>query len=153
AASAGRGGASGSAGPARDLVRPELTGHRGGLRAVAILALPVAGTSVAVAERRGTHPGCERIFVAPPGDDQPGGPAVGWLEQLETLEAVLVVHRAGPGGEPVGELVPAVGVNGDRVDLDHAHECDDATRAQLVTRWLDRSCEDDPRADLGFRRR
>jgi hypothetical protein len=41
-----------------------------------------------------------------------------WLQQLEALEAVLAVHRAGPGGEPAGQFVTAVGRHGDRVDLD-----------------------------------
>ena len=72
-------------------------------------------------EGRRAHPRLERRLVAPPGDDEPGRPVVGGLEQLEALEAVLVVDGAGPGGEPVGELVAARGVDGDGVDLDDAH--------------------------------
>src|ERR1700744_5680588 len=74
-----------------------------------------------VPERGGVHPALERRLVPPPGHHQPGGPPVGRLEQLEALEAVLVVHRAGPGSEPAGKLVAAVGGHGNRVDPYDCH--------------------------------
>jgi hypothetical protein len=48
-------------------------------------------------------------------------PPVRRLEQLEALEAVLVIYRAGPGGEPVSELIAAVGGHGNRVDPHDRH--------------------------------
>ena len=71
--------------------------------------------------RRGAHPGLERLLVAPAGDDEPLLAVVGRLEQLEALESVGVVDRAGPRGEPVGQLVTGVGGHGDGVDLDRGH--------------------------------
>src|ERR1700750_1173980 len=93
-------------GTAGDLVGPELAAPADvrGRRAAGPLGLG----PVAVPERRRVHPGLERLLVAPAGDDQPGRALVGRLEQLEALEAVLVVDGAGPGGEAAGELVPAV---------------------------------------------
>ena len=50
-------------------------------------------------ERRRVQPGLEGLLVPPPGHHQPGIAPVGRLEQLEALEAVLAVHRTGPGRE------------------------------------------------------
>ena len=50
------------------------------------------------------------------------------MQQLEALEAVLVVDGAGAGGEPLGELVAAVGGHGDGVDLDDGHAVHRAKR-------------------------
>src|SRR3954451_535559 len=74
-----------------------------------------------VRERRRRNPGIERSFIAPARDDEPGGPVVGRLEELEPLEPVLVVHRAGPRPEATGQLVAAVLRDGDGVDLDDGH--------------------------------
>src|SRR6516225_10620118 len=81
-------------------------------------------------ERWGLHPRLERRLVPPPGHHQPGGPPVGRLEQLEALEAVLVVYRAGPRGEPAGEFVAAVGGYGNRVDPHDRHTSDHARTAR-----------------------
>src|SRR6476619_2743969 len=74
-----------------------------------------------VRERRRRDPGIERCFIAPAGDDEPSGPVVGRFEELESLEPVLVVHRAGPRPEAMGQLVAAVLRDGDGVDLDDGH--------------------------------
>src|SRR5260370_40133355 len=79
-----------------------------------------------VPERGGLHPRLECRLVPPPGHHEPGGTPVGRLEQLEALEAVLVIHRAGPGGEPAGELVAAVGGPRYRVDPPKRHAPDPA---------------------------
>src|SRR5215472_11538459 len=91
---------------------------------------PAAGLghgAVPVQERRGVQPGLEGRLVPPPGHHQPGGALVGRLEELEALEAVLVVDRARPGGKPVGELVTAVGRHSNRIDLYNRHATDDAS--------------------------
>ncbi len=69
-------------------------------------------------EGRRTHPGVEGVVVAPTGEDQPGGALIGWLQQFKALEAVLPIDGTGALGETLGEFVPAVGSNGDGVDLD-----------------------------------
>ena len=84
------------------------------------------GALVAVGEGGRAHPGLERLLVAPAGDDQPCRALVGRLQQLEALEAVLVVDCADAGGEATGQLLAGSGVDGDGVDLDDGHH-DDAT--------------------------
>src|SRR5262249_49878956 len=113
---------------AGDLVGPQLAADADWMRCRA--ARPLGGRPVPVAERRGAHPRLEGVLVPPPGDDQPGGSFVGRLEQLEALEAVLVVDCAGPGGEPAGELVPAVGGYRDRVDPHYRHQVNVPTSAR-----------------------
>jgi hypothetical protein len=71
--------------------------------------------------RRG-DPLLEGLLVPPAGDDQPLAAVVGRTKQLEPLEAVLVVHRPGAGGEALGQLVAGVLGHGDGVDLDHGHD-------------------------------
>src|SRR4029434_9811699 len=66
-------------------------------------------------------PGVDRLPAQPTGDHQPGRALVGRAEQLEALEAVLVVHGAGPGGEPLAQLVAGALGHGDGVDLDDGH--------------------------------
>jgi predicted dinucleotide-binding enzyme len=109
----------GKPGTARDLVRPHLAADSHGWRCFP--AGPLGRRTMAVRERGGLHPRLERVIVSPAGDHQPGGPVVGRLEQLEPLEAVRAVHRAGPGAEPLGQLVPAVGGHRDRIDLHNRH--------------------------------
>jgi hypothetical membrane protein len=93
-------------------------------------ALPVArALAVAVPERGRRPPGLEGLLIPPAGNDEPRGAAVGRLQQLEPLEAVLVVHRPGPRGEPAGQLVPAVGRHRNCVDLHDGHAQNDASRA------------------------
>src|SRR5260370_24828796 len=82
-------------------------------------------------ERGGVHPRLERLFVPPPRHHQPGGTPVGRLQQLEALETVLVVHRAGPGREPAGQLVAAISRHGNRVDPHDRHAYDHARTADL----------------------
>src|SRR3546814_4400837 len=53
--------------------------------------------------------------------DLPGGAVVHGLQELEALEAVLVVDYPRSGREALGQLVPAVGCDGDGVDLDDGH--------------------------------
>src|SRR4051794_31855524 len=74
-----------------------------------------------VRERAAAHPCLERLLVAPTGDHEPLIAVVGRLQQLETLEALLAVDRAGTRREPTGELVAAVLWHGDGVDLDDGH--------------------------------
>jgi predicted dinucleotide-binding enzyme len=112
----------GGRGAARDLVRPHLAADPDGWRCIA--AGPLGSGPVTVRERGGVHPRLERVIVPPAGDYQPGGPVVGRLEQLEPLEAVRAVHRAGPGAEPLGQLVPAAGGHRDRIDLYNRHGID-----------------------------
>src|SRR4029077_16874472 len=104
---------------ARDLIGPQLAADAdrpGGLAAAAL-----SGRAVTVPERRRVQPRLEAGVVPPPGHHQPGGAPVGRLEELEALEAVLVVDRACPGGEPAGQLVPALGRHGDGIDLHDGH--------------------------------
>src|SRR4029450_6920171 len=86
---------------------------------------PVGGGSVGhlvpVAERGALDPRLERLLVPPTGDHQPGRALVGRAEQLEALEAVLVVHGAGPCGEAPAQLVAGALGHGDGVDLDDGH--------------------------------
>ena len=82
------------------------------------------GTRVPVRERGRGDPGLERVFVVPPGDDEPLEPPVGRPQQLETLEAFLPVDRAGAGREAPRELVSGVLGHGDGVDLDDGHTHD-----------------------------
>src|SRR5260370_20259915 len=62
-----------------------------------------------VAECGRAQPGVKGCLVPPPRHHEPGGALVGRLEELEALEALLVVDRARPGGEPAGKFVPAIG--------------------------------------------
>src|ERR1700691_2957699 len=83
---------------ARDIERPQLAADADRVRSRAARAF--SRRPVPVPERGGLHPRLEGVLVPPPGHDQPGGPSVGGLEQLEALEAVLAVHRARPRREP-----------------------------------------------------
>ena len=65
-------------------------------------------TGVTMTEGGRLHPGLEGLLVPPAGYHQPLGPAVGRAQQLESLEAVLPVHRPGPAGEPPGRSSPAL---------------------------------------------
>src|SRR3546814_11715321 len=89
------------------------------------VGVPAAGRRalalVAGAEGRAAHPRVERVLVTPAGHDQPGGAVVHGLQELEALEAVLVVEYPRSGREALGQLVPAVGCDGDGVDLDDGH--------------------------------
>src|SRR5258708_21563969 len=64
---------------------------------------------MAVPECGRAQPGVKGCLVPPPRYHEPGGALVGHLEELEALEALLVVDRARPGGEPAGKFVPAIG--------------------------------------------
>src|SRR5215831_6294729 len=77
--------------------------------------------AVPVPERRRVQPRLEAGVVPPPGHHQPGRAPVGRLEELKALEAVLVVDRARPGGEPAGKLIPALGRHGNGIDLHDGH--------------------------------
>ena len=66
-------------------------------------------TPVPVGERGGVEPGLEGPLVPPAGDHQPHAPVVVRLQQLESLEAVLPVDRAGPRRETTGKLVAYAG--------------------------------------------
>jgi hypothetical protein len=79
------------------------------------------GSAVTRGEGRGRYPGLKRRIVPPSRYHQPRRTAVGRPEQLETLEAVLIINSAGPSGEPAGQLIPAIRRHGDRVDLDNRH--------------------------------
>src|SRR5258708_31174836 len=81
------------------------------------MAWPVCGRAV---------PGVKGCHVPPPRFHEPGGALVGRLEELEALEALLVVDRARPGGEPAGKFVPAIGWHCNRIDLHNSHVLDDA---------------------------
>jgi hypothetical protein len=48
-------------------------------------------------------------------------PSVGWPQQLEAFEAILIVDGVGPVGEAPSELVAGVLLHGYGVDLDHGH--------------------------------
>jgi len=104
--------------PAGHLVGPQLAAHTHRPGGLATRAL--GGRTVPVPERGGVHPRLEGLVIPPPGYHEPGRALVGRLEQLEALETVLVIHRAGPGGEPAGKLVAAVGGHRNRVD---PHDC------------------------------
>src|SRR5262245_14603498 len=127
-------------GPVRGLVRPQLGRHGERLGRMSRLPAAVAGARgggaaglggptalVPRAERRRGHPRLERRLVPPAGDDEPGGPVVDGAEELEALEAVLLVDGAGAGGEATPELVARLGRDGDGVDLDDRHAAEDAT--------------------------
>src|SRR4051794_6828051 len=103
-------------GAAGDLVGPQLRAHRHRGRSVTAAALLLA--AMPMAERRAVDPRLERLLVAPAGHDEPRGAVVGGLEQLEPFEAVLVVDRPGPSGEPLGQLVATAFRDRDGVDLD-----------------------------------
>src|SRR5262245_27987775 len=92
---------------------------------------------MAVTERRAVHPRLEGGLVAPAGDDEPRGPVVGGLEQLEALEAVLVVDRPGSRCEALGQLVAAPLGNGDGVDLDDLRH---GRHARAPTGWWASRC-------------
>jgi hypothetical protein len=94
-----------------DLVGPQLAADPNGGWAAAALGR----RTVPMPELRYAQPRLERCFVSPPGDHQPGGAPVSGLEEFEALEAVLVVHCTGAGGESVGEFVTTAGRHGDRV--------------------------------------
>src|SRR5450755_5148914 len=127
----GRGGSAGRA--AGDLVGPQLAADPDrGLRSA---TASLGGGAVPVPERWRVQPSFEGGLVPPPGDDQPGAAVVGRLEELEALEAVLVVDGAGPRGEPASELVPAVGWHRDRVNLHDGHALDDASRPGRRAGW------------------
>src|SRR6476469_6283338 len=84
-------------------------------------------------ERRAVHPRLEAGLVAPAGDHQPRRAAVGRLEELEALEAVLLVDGAGAAGEAPGQFVARVGGHGDGVDLHDGHTGSSTT---LPARWV-----------------
>jgi predicted dinucleotide-binding enzyme len=111
-----------SGGAAGDLVGPDLAADPHRRRRLP--AGPLGRRTVSVREGGGLHPGIEGVVVPPAGDHQPGRPVVGGLEQLKALEAVLVVHGPGPGGETARQFVTGVGWYGDRVDLHHSHGID-----------------------------
>src|SRR5262249_4675232 len=104
-------------------------GDRGLAAAVAMasmgaVAVPFAAarrTLMAAAEGGAADPRVKCVVVAPAGDDEPRRAVVGRLQELEALEAVLVVDRAGASGEAPGQLVARVGRDRDRVDLDDRH--------------------------------
>src|SRR5690606_15255088 len=71
--------------------------------------------TVPVGEGRGAHPALEGLLVAPAGDHEPGLAPVGGPEQLEALEALLVVHRPCPLREAARHLVAQLGRHRDGV--------------------------------------
>src|SRR5258708_10259230 len=100
---------------AGDLVGPQLAADadRGGRLAAAALGC----RPVPVPERGRVQPGVKGGLVPPPGHHQPGGALVGRLEELEALEAFLVVDCARAGGEPAGKLVPPLWRPRNPIDL------------------------------------
>ena len=88
---------------ARHLVGPQLRRHRHR----AAVGRRLGGAGVAVGERRRFDPGEERRLVAPPRDHQPRVARVGRPQQLETLEAVLVVDGTGPAANRFASSGPA----------------------------------------------
>src|SRR5216683_3236696 len=110
---------------AGDLVGPQFAADadRGG----ALVATAFGCSAVPVPKCGRPQPRFKGGFVPPPGHYQPGGALVSGLEELKTLEAVLVVDGTCPGGEPAGKLVPAVRRHRDRVDLHNGHVLDHAS--------------------------
>src|SRR5258708_38149690 len=79
---------------------------------------------MAVPECGRAQPGVKGCLVPPPRYHEPGGALVGRLEELEALEALLVVDRARPGGEPAGKFVPPIGWHCNPLDLHNSHVLD-----------------------------
>ena len=104
-------------GAAGDLVGPQFGRHRHR----PTMRRRAVGAGVAVGEGRGGDPALEGLLVAPAGHDEPLAAVVGGAQQLEALEALLVVHGPGAGGEAAGQLVAGVGGHRDGVDLDDGH--------------------------------
>ena len=90
-------------GAERHLVGPQLRADR---HRAAVGRGPI-GAGMAMGECWRRDPGLEGILVAPAGHDQPLSTVVGGPEQFETLEALLVVDRAGTGGEALASSSPA----------------------------------------------
>ena len=69
----------------------------------------------------GTRPTRRRRLIAPAGDHEPRVRSSVGLSSSKPSKPRLAVDGAGPGSEPLGELVAGLGGHGDGVDLDDAH--------------------------------
>jgi hypothetical protein len=72
-------------------------------------------------EVRARDPGLEVLLGAPAREHETDEPIVVGPQQLEALEALVLLDPAGTRGEAALELVEPVAGNGDGVDLDDAH--------------------------------